>query len=583
MSKTKRKWIILDYTNPDALRAEDIPYDASQSMRARFDSHLTSDDHTQYLLANGSRQLTGDWDIGDGRSILADKIRARDGDGLALYDDGGNGIFIQDGGNVGIGTDSPEFKLQINDGLKTRVMIHESSNIVGPRLVLYSSQTGSAPTLELGVATQDYGNYVLANWAYLAGNSLNEGIAILGNLNDQFPYGLFVKNGGNVGIGTNSPGEKLSIYSNSTDNDFYALGLGVASTRRWKILLGGYNQHSEYGNYPLIIQRDMGTYSGAFVIEGDSPVVVRKSGKVGIGTSNPTNLFDVNKSDGNGVFAGLGDLSQTNPLVYIGGTGSHSYLETRNNYELWIGVNNHPATNIPEIVIKTSGNVGIGTNSTHSKLTVAGHITPSTDNAYDIGTSSYRWDDIWATNGTIQTCDERDKDLISDAQLGLDFINRLRPVTFKWKDYSSEAVYETRTKQKTQLVTKTREKEIIELVDGKYVKKVITEEYQEEEPVYEEYDLYDEEGNIIGKHKVPVMEEYQEEVQPAISRTYIRKHYGLVAQEVKQVLDELGIDTEDFAPLIIDEETGKYGLRYQELIPILIKAIQELYQMINNN
>lgn len=47
---------------------------------------------------DGSVPLTADWDIGNGRYIAADKIRARDGDGLLLEDDGGNGIEIVDGG-----------------------------------------------------------------------------------------------------------------------------------------------------------------------------------------------------------------------------------------------------------------------------------------------------------------------------------------------------------------------------------------------------------------------------------------------------------------------------------------------------
>jgi hypothetical protein len=39
--------------------------------------------------------------------IKTDKIRARDGAGLALYEDGGAGIFVKDGGNVGISTTTP--------------------------------------------------------------------------------------------------------------------------------------------------------------------------------------------------------------------------------------------------------------------------------------------------------------------------------------------------------------------------------------------------------------------------------------------------------------------------------------------
>ena len=68
-----------------------------------------------------------------------------------------------------------------------------------------------------------------------------------------------------------------------------------------------------------------------------------------------------------------------------------------------------------------------------------------------------------------------------------------------------------------------------------------------------------------------------------------RTHYGLIAQEVKTVLDNNSINTSDFAPYIKseilntkDQGTGeyKYGLRYTELISILIKSIQELEERI---
>ena len=54
-----------------------------------------------------------------------------------------------------------------------------------------------------------------------------------------------------------------------------------------------------------------------------------------------------------------------------------------------------------------------------------------------------------------------------------------------------------------------------------------------------------------------------------------RTHFGLIAQEVKTVLDNNSISTDDFAAYIEPEE-GPLGLRYGELIPILIKSIQEL-------
>lgn len=56
-------------------------------------------------------QTTGD-------SLATDEVKAIDGDGLKVNDDGGNGIFVKDGGNVGIGTTSPGEKLEVSGGLK---------------------------------------------------------------------------------------------------------------------------------------------------------------------------------------------------------------------------------------------------------------------------------------------------------------------------------------------------------------------------------------------------------------------------------------------------------------------------------
>ncbi len=61
---------------------------------------------------------------------------------------------------------------------------------------------------------------------------------------------------------------------------------------------------------------------------------------------------------------------------------------------------------------------------------------PYSDNTFDLGSSSTRWDDVYATNGTIQTSDVNLKKDISDATLGLNFIKALRPVEYKWKDGS---------------------------------------------------------------------------------------------------------------------------------------------------
>ena len=63
-----------------------------------------------------------------------------------------------------------------------------------------------------------------------------------------------------------------------------------------------------------------------------------------------------------------------------------------------------------------------------------GAIHPTTDNIRDIGTSTLRFDDIRATNGTINTSDRNEKNTIVASDLGLDFINKLSPVSYKFNN-----------------------------------------------------------------------------------------------------------------------------------------------------
>ena len=67
------------------------------------------------------------------------------------------------------------------------------------------------------------------------------------------------------------------------------------------------------------------------------------------------------------------------------------------------------------------------------QITAGGTIRPDTDNSRDLGTPTFRWDDVFATNGVIQTSDRRAKKDIKSLSYGLDEIMQLRPVTYKWK------------------------------------------------------------------------------------------------------------------------------------------------------
>ena len=67
-----------------------------------------------------------------------------------------------------------------------------------------------------------------------------------------------------------------------------------------------------------------------------------------------------------------------------------------------------------------------------ARIEILGACQPVTDDVYDLGSTSFRWDDVRATNGTIQTSDRNLKTQISGSDLGLDFINDLNPVKYQW-------------------------------------------------------------------------------------------------------------------------------------------------------
>jgi hypothetical protein len=64
------------------------------------------------------------------------------------------------------------------------------------------------------------------------------------------------------------------------------------------------------------------------------------------------------------------------------------------------------------------------------------NIRPNIDDSYDIGSSSFRFSEIFATNSTINTSDERQKIWIQnlDQNKMIDFISKLKPVSYKWKE-----------------------------------------------------------------------------------------------------------------------------------------------------
>lgn len=82
---------------------------------------------TGWIKADGTIPLTAEWDIGEDMSIRAERLEARDIEGLRLEDDGGNlGIHVGDGGHVGVGVAASathELFVQKNQNAETAIAV----------------------------------------------------------------------------------------------------------------------------------------------------------------------------------------------------------------------------------------------------------------------------------------------------------------------------------------------------------------------------------------------------------------------------------------------------------------------------
>ena len=186
------------------------------------------------------------------------------------------------------------------------------------------------------------------------------------------------------------------------------------------------------------------------------------------------------------------------------------------------------------------------------------HWAPRLDNTYDLGGTAAagqlsgdvtrRWRQLYSNNSTISTSDARLKTDITNSELGLEFINKLRPVTYRWLEGSKKEV--------------TIDKEVIHYGrDGVSIDKI----------------------DIVKVPKVIGQDENGKDIIESISLPGKRRHAGFLAQEVKQVIDELNI--EDFAGWVtdnVDDPEALQSLRYEEFVPPLAKAVQELSYMVES-
>jgi Chaperone of endosialidase len=158
--------------------------------------------------------------------------------------------------------------------------------------------------------------------------------------------------------------------------------------------------------------------------------------------------------------------------------------------------------------------------------------------------------------GTVQNrSDLRDKADIRDTVLGLDFVNALRPVDYRWdmRDfYKPEAPEQPSIERPT----------------------------DEQSPTYAQdlaaYELAHSDHKILMDAWLTAVK--YENLTPNGTKKRIRYHHGLIAQEVKAVIDSTGVDFGGYQDHKIEGGEDVLSIGYDELIAPMIKAVQQLSQ-----
>ncbi len=426
-----------------------------------------------------------------------------------------------DGGNVGIGTASPQANLEID------------SNTNGNTTPLILENTGLANSGNLSVGIPS------SNGSYASGATLNDivfrnettgGSIIIGAKDDvqigaggsDYDTRMIVNSSGNVGIGTNSPGEKLEVS-------------GKILATGGQIRAGSYLEG--FPSFSFANDTDTGMFSDTanqleFSTGGSSRLTIDSSGNVGIGMNSPdatlhigdnSSSFTLGTTSGDSIDLLKLETSSTNAnqLIFSServadgsdwtttrerirrrvDTSEMGYIQFGSSFDTTnarmisfgeVGVGDYMG-------ITGDGKVGIGTESPGYKLDVAGDAKISSG-SLGVGVNPNATDGRGDFSNDVvaySTSDKRLKENIKPLDSALDKVLKISGVEFDWKELTEE----------------------------------------------EKKTIHGNEGHDV----------------------------GVIAQEIEEVLPEV----------VTTRESGYKAVKYEKIVPLLIEAIKEQQQQIN--
>ncbi|MCK7590252.1 tail fiber domain-containing protein [Subsaxibacter sp. CAU 1640] len=407
--------------------------------------------------------------------------------------------------NVSVGFNS----LQLNSGGNSNTAIgssalqdnRASSNTAVGRSALLSNTTGTSNT-----AT---GVFALTNNLTGSFNSAYGNLSLTNNVSGVNNSAFGYQSQQNTTSGqSNSSFGQLSLSNNTTGGFNTALGRQAMTTNT----TGGSNTAlGALANVSINNLTNATAIGARAEVGADNSLVLGSingvngataSVNVGIGTTTPTATLQVegavtfNDNAANVDFR-VESLNNVNMLRVDASDDSVKIGTAINSAELLrVGQTTGDGIQIGSAEIIEDGGVNI--------ITIgAASLIPDVDATRNIGSSTLRWNTVFAANGVTTTSDAREKQEIKVLRYGLDKIMQLQPKTYQWIDPN------------------------------------------------------------IDNHNT---------------------HLGFMAQDLKKILPEVVVDKEWKS---LDEKgskdwvsTERLGVNYSEIIPVLVKGIQEQQEII---
>jgi len=315
-------------------------------------------------------------------------------------------MFVAGSGNVGIGTASPGYKLDVAGSINTTGVNVNGSPITSSQwattgtTINYGAGNVGIGTVGPGYKLDVQGGQVNASGGLcIAGDCKSAWSQVGGNSQWTTASSNIYYNAGNVGIGTISPAAKLHIVGGTDNpNTFLSLDTGVHGGSQFQI--GGTTNNESYFN--LNVYR-AGLYSTRLSVNNFGHLLLQPSGdgNVGIGTTTPTTKLHVvgdGKVTGNltvdgNIAAKYQDVAEWVPasetisagtVVVLDSTKSNQVISCTHAYDTRVAgvISENPGIALGEsgdhkVLVATTGRVRIKVDATFSPIHIGDLLVTS--------------------------------------------------------------------------------------------------------------------------------------------------------------------------------------------------------------